>query len=118
MLTDFGKYLREYRASIDESLRDMAKKLGFTHSYLSAIELGKREIPPYLLEKIFAVYNFDAQQKNDLICAYMASIQTIKWDVGQLGKEQKAVAVFFVNQFASFDNGQLAKVCEILGACG
>lgn len=37
-----GEYLRELRESSGVSLKDMAKKLGFTQQYISDIELGRR----------------------------------------------------------------------------
>ena len=43
MITPFGKYLRKLRIDHDEKLKDMAAKLGVTGSYLSAVEIGKRD---------------------------------------------------------------------------
>ncbi len=44
-VTEFGKFSRKLRIENDELLRDMANKLGVTASYLSAVEIGKRNIP-------------------------------------------------------------------------
>ena len=44
-LTEFGKFSRKLRIDNGELLKDMAIKLNVTVSYLSAVEIGKRNIP-------------------------------------------------------------------------
>ena len=41
MLTEFGKVMRIIRINSNESMRDMAAKIGMSAAYLSAIETGK-----------------------------------------------------------------------------
>lgn len=41
--TEFGNFLRKLRIEYDESGPMMAAKLEITHSYLSAVELGKEQ---------------------------------------------------------------------------
>ena len=50
MITDFGKELRILRVEKDENINTMAKKLGISIAYLSAIESGNRPIPSDLVE--------------------------------------------------------------------
>src|SRR4051812_45724975 len=45
-LTPFGRKCREFRTRYDLVMADQAKGLGVTVAYISAIELGKRPIPP------------------------------------------------------------------------
>ena len=52
MATTFGKELRKLRIDKDENIHDMAKKLGISISYLSAIEAGSRNIPSDMVDKM------------------------------------------------------------------
>ena len=58
-VTEFGKFSRKLRIENDELLRDMANKLGVTASYLSAVEIGKRNIPKKWEHIIVNAYQLD-----------------------------------------------------------
>ncbi len=66
MVTDFGKFCRKLRIDNDEIMKDMAKKLEVTPSYLSAIEKGKRTIPTDWAEQIANHYELSKQQISEL----------------------------------------------------
>ena len=66
MITPFGKYLRKLRIDHDEKLKDMAAKLGVTGSYLSAVEIGKRDSTLKLVWDIGKVYNLQDSEIDEL----------------------------------------------------
>ena len=43
--TPFGKIMRMLRIEHNETMKDIAQMLGVTSAYLSAVEIGKRNIP-------------------------------------------------------------------------
>ncbi len=47
----FGKRIRSRREELNIKLKDLAKVLGVSSSYLSAVELGKR--PPFRKDRLF-----------------------------------------------------------------
>lgn len=47
-----GKKLRQLRLKLDINQTEMAKSLGLSQSYYSAVEAGKRKITPRMIEKI------------------------------------------------------------------
>lgn len=51
-LTNFGKVIRKLRIDKNMLLGNMATKLNISSAYLSAIELGNRDIPSDLLNNI------------------------------------------------------------------
>lgn len=57
VLTELGKKTRKIRIDNEEILMDMANKLGISVSYLSSIEVGKRNVPEDFIEKIEQIYN-------------------------------------------------------------
>jgi HTH-type transcriptional regulator, competence development regulator len=57
MLTDFGRIMRTIRKSHNHTMRDTAKLLGVSSAYISAVELGKRDVPEKWVSKIIKSYN-------------------------------------------------------------
>lgn len=91
MLTEFGKLLRIIRINSGDSSREMAKKLGFSPSYLSAIESGKRNIPTdmeKLLSKSYPLSQIDLEK---LRTAMFASSDTVKINLTDFAEKKQRV---------------------------
>lgn len=94
-LTEYGKYLRKLRVDSNETMKDMAEKFGVTVSYLSAVELGKREIPSSWNSKLFDNYQLDKVKISELNSSYATTINEIKFNLqGYDTYERKLVASF------------------------
>lgn len=65
--TPFGRELKKLRIDAGETIRDMAKQLDITASYLSTIETGKRNIPVDMISKLQEKYNLSDKQKCSLL---------------------------------------------------
>ena len=61
MLTSFGRQLRYIRRDNYQLLKDMAGLLNVSSSYLSAVEMGKRNVPEGWPDKIGELYKLDAE---------------------------------------------------------
>lgn len=57
-----GAEIRKLRESRDISLRDLARRIGFTAAYVSAMECGKSNINHEMAENIISAIN----QKTDI----------------------------------------------------
>lgn len=91
MLTEFGKLLRIIRINSGDSSREMARKLGFSPSYLSAIESGKRNIPTdmeKLLSKSYPLSQIDLEK---LRTAMFASSGTVKINLTDFAEKKQRV---------------------------
>ena len=51
-LTSFGKTVREARRDLGDTLMTMAKELGTSPAFLSAVETGRNKVPTDLVTKI------------------------------------------------------------------
>lgn len=65
-MTEFGKYLRKLRIDRGETMRDMAKNIGVSASFLSVVETGKKRIPETLVYRIQSAYSLSPSQVADL----------------------------------------------------
>lgn len=102
MLTPFGRAIREIRKSRKLTLREMAKALHVTSSYLSCIELGKRNIPNDLIKKINAICALSDKELEILEKSIIYTDQINKSiNIEHLQREQKNLVKIIVHQLKS-----------------
>ena len=64
--TPFGKYLRKIRIDHGTVLKQMAEELSVSSAYLSAIELGKKNVPNEFITKLSEQYSLDDEEKSKM----------------------------------------------------
>lgn len=114
MQTAIGKVLKMLRIERGEVLFDMAKKLGFSSSYLSAIEVGKRKVPEGLIERIILEYNLDESWGHRLLNAKAQTESSIKLDLNDVTPEQRNVALVFARNFENIDDETTQRILALL----
>ena len=83
-MTKFGIFIRKFRLDNGILLRDMAKDLGISPAYLSAMETGHKDISDSLADKIISVYNLSIEQSKELKKSIVLSKQKICITTGQI----------------------------------
>ncbi len=89
MATTFGKELRKLRIDKDETIHSMAKKLGISISYLSAIEAGNRKIPSEMVDTIVNKYHLSKERSEIMRQAEAESSEQIDIDLSTVTAEQR-----------------------------
>lgn len=112
MITEIGKFLRILRISKEESAKDMAEKLGVSSSYLSAIELGKRDLPSSWENLIIEKYNLDEKNKEKLHNAVAESLCAVKIDFSNVDKRKKDLILSMAK--TDLPEETIDKLCEII----
>jgi len=110
MLTAFGIALRKLRLDCGEILKTMADRLGISSSYLSAIEVGKRNIPEDFIGRLGLLYNLDGDKVRELEKAKLESQAEVAFslDGAPLGKRE--AALLFARKFDDLDEQTAEKV--------
>lgn len=114
MLTDFGRFLRKIRIDCGEILKDMAEKLNVSAAYLSAVEMGKRNIPEQWVNKISELYALSDEEKEKLNSAADNSAKSITLNFENIGNVQKETAILFAREFENVDTETLDKIKKLL----
>lgn len=114
MLTDFGKFLRKIRIDCGEILKDMADKLGVSAAYLSAVEMGKRNIPNEWINKISEFYHLTSEEKEKLNIAAQNSAKNITLNFENAKNIQKETAILFAREFEHINDETLNKIKSLL----
>ena len=114
--TELGKMLRKLRIDREETLGDMADHLGYTSSYLSAIEKGKRPAPVGFTKRIASFYSLDADYVGRLAEAADKTIKSVKVNLDATSDAQREVALVFARSFDDLDEETSRSILKILQA--
>lgn len=113
-ISPFGKYCRKLRIERDEKIRDMAAKLNVTSAYLSAVELGKRNIPVEWESKLAELYGLDEVQVQELRLAILKSITSIKISLRHATNEQRRLAVLFSKRINDLTESEAEEIIRLM----
>ena len=112
--TKFGELVRILRVKHHEVMGDMAKTLGVTLPFLSAVESGKKNVPVDLIRKIVECYGLDKQAELELIQAADESKPQYKISAIGAGVTQRKAALQFARSFDQMDDETARKILELL----
>lgn len=114
MITEFGKELRKIRIDHDEILKDMAEHLGVTASFLSAVEVGKKNIPNGWIDLIAQAYNLNKTEKDSLEEKAQRSINAIKINLYGSTQKQRDLALVFARKFDDLSDETASKILNFM----
>lgn len=114
MLSPFGKLCRKLRIDNGELLKDMALKLDVTPAYLSAVEVGKRNVPKDWPERISKMYALDKATSNELEEAARKSQLKVKLDLDSFEESDKDLVMAFARQFTRLTEADKDRIKAIL----
>ncbi len=114
MYTEFGKALRHIRLDNFENMKDMAQKLNVSTSFLSAVEVGKKNIPAKWIDEITRIYNLDENSKNELQNAYDITQQKVSLSLDSMDENQQNVSLMFARSIKNIDPNTLEKLKKLL----
>ncbi len=96
-MTPFGLKMREMRAQKGVSQKEMAKEIGVSPAYLSALEHGHRGAPSWkILQRIIGYFNVIWDEAEDLQKIALKSHTRVSVDTTELSSE----ATWLANQLA------------------
>ncbi len=116
--TKFGEFVRVLRIKHHEVMGDMAKVLGASLPFLSAVENGKKNVPTEWIEKIVAHYDLTDAEKKELETAVEESRTQYKIVPINAGIQQRRAAMQFARSFDEMDDETATKILELLSKKG
>ncbi len=118
MLSKFGMFCRKLRMERGELLLDMAEKLNVTSSYLSAVEMGKRNIPSNWEAEIVKLYNLSENELEELKNCIKDSIREIRMEVFGRKEQDKEILLKFARSFEEMNDFDKQNILSILNRKG
>lgn len=114
MLTETGKFLRKLRIDRGELLKNMADKLGVSSSFLSAVENGKKKMPPDWKSTIIKLYQLNDIEIFNWDKAIAQTANVVEMDIKGMQSDHSDIAVAFARQFPDFTDDELKIIKNIL----
>jgi HTH-type transcriptional regulator, competence development regulator len=118
-LTPFGKLLRMLRLEKRQTLKDMTEHLmlaarhAVSPAFLSAVELGRKNIPEGLIDAIAKSYQLDSNAVKKLEAAADESATTVKLRPTQ---ETRTLVAQFARRFQELDKDEIDGILKVLNA--
>ena len=112
--TPFGEFVRILRIKHHQVMGDMAKVLGTSTPFLSAVENGKKNVPGEWIQKLIVHYGLDADEEKKLEAAIEESRLQYKIVPGNAGINQRKAAMQFARSFDEMDDETALKILELL----
>ncbi|MFC2658665.1 MAG: helix-turn-helix domain-containing protein [Segatella sp.] len=116
--TSFGEFMRILRIKHHEVMGDMAKVLGVSLPFLSAVENGKKNVPSDWLGKITEHYKLSETEQQNLKESVEESKTQYKIVAGKAGSNQRRAALQFARSFDEMDDETAIKILELLSKKG
>lgn len=114
MATEFGKELRKMRIDRDETLATMAKKMGISISYLSAIENGIRAVPDGFVEKLSSKYRLSKKTTDALSSALDRSVSNVDISLQSALPLQRDLVVMLSRKLPDISEADCERILSIL----
>ena len=110
MLTDFGRYMRDFRIRKNLLLKDMADALNYSSAYVSGIETGQIPIPPDYFWKVRVTYDMTPTEYLYMRRAANAPITAITIDLEDESEIRKELISKFVEVLSNFSDDELEEI--------
>lgn len=114
MDTPIRVFLKKLRSDNNEVMSDMAEKLGVTTSFLSAVELGKKNPPQNWYRKIDKAYSLCLSQRYELIKSLTLSERFLKIDLTDLSHEKKSLVWHFRENLKDMNSEDVEILSKVL----
>ena len=114
-MTPFGAKLRDLRRARRIALKDMAKGLGVSAAYLSALEHGHRGRPNRaFVHRICAYFNIIWDEAEELQALAQLSHPRVTVETGGLSPEQTELANRLAERIEKLDAETVRRMLELL----
>ena len=116
--TKFGEFMRVLRVQHHEVMGDVAKLLGVSTPFLSAVENGRKNVPDEWFDIIAEHYALSDDEIADMKMAAENSRNQVKITLSKSENYQREVALQFARSFDGIDEDTAEKIMALLKRSG
>jgi predicted transcriptional regulator len=112
-ITEYGKVVREFREDVGASLRQMADEIGYSPTYVSAVEVGEKGITDDLVHKVVGFFRKRRKTTKDITRLHVAVDRTRRTvDVSSLDGAGRFAVAAFARKWADLDRDAREKFLQ------
>jgi len=114
-LTEFGKEVRKIRIDRNQLLKDMAAELEVSSAFLSALETGRKQVPPTFVDRLALAYDLDEEtvRRLNAIVARSRSEFAIRLAKNATPDQREAAAVL-ARRFPGLNDQTVKKIMNAI----
>lgn len=112
--TKYGEFMRIQRIKNHENMTDVAKMFDVALPFVSAVETGKRNVPPEWFDIIVEHYSLNRYEQDELRNAIDHSKTQVKIPLVNSSSYQREMAVCLQRSFDNIDEETANKIIDIL----
>ena len=114
-MTPFGKKVRQYREEKSITQKQMAKMLGISSAYLSALENGKKGLPSHqMVHRICGLFNIIWDDADELMYLAKLSHPRVVVDTAKLSPLSTEVANLLSENIMNLDDNCLLQIKNLI----
>jgi len=114
-MTPFGEHIRQLRAKKQVTMKEMAKAIGVSSAYLSALEHGNRGRPSwYLLQRTISYFNIIWDDAEELVRLARLSHPKITIDTSGLTPKATELANRLADEIGDMNQKQLSEHLNLM----
>lgn len=113
-MTEFGIFNRILRIKREIKLKDMAKLIGVSTAYLSAMEIGRRPIKQDIVQNIIKVYQLDEEEIKEIWKSYYNSRFDISFNLYAVSDKKAALIRLIDKELVKIDDETAEKIINIV----
>ncbi len=114
MISKFGIEIRKIRSRKGDSLRKMAIKLNISSTFLSAMEVGRKNIPIEYVDKIAELYELSNEEIAKLEDSINETNKRVSFELEMMSEAQRNVSLIFARKIKTADDMLLEKLRKAL----
>jgi len=92
----------------------MADRLGTSSAYLSAVETGRKPVPPTMPEEIASKFELDDATTRRLCAAATECVKTVHLNVANRSQQAQELAVAFARRFPKMNEIEVNRLMTVL----
>ena len=114
-ITEYGKFIRKIRKDRGDTLVGMSNKMGgVSIAFLSAIEVGKKQVPIEYADRISEIYNLTVEENQELTDAIGASNANMNLDFTKMSQDRAQASVLFARKINKLSQKSLEELRKLL----
>jgi HTH-type transcriptional regulator, competence development regulator len=114
MATPFGKLVRKLRIEHDLTLKNMADEFGFSSAYLSALEMGDKNVTEDTVNKVSEFFKLSIQDREKLSQAAIESNSAVKIPMDNLSAFDRTFVASFARRYSDLSQETKQAISELL----
>ena len=113
--TDLGKFLKWHSNKNYLTLSGLADRIGMTHSYMSAINVGKKGFPDNKIDKTISILKLNAEEEKKFVSLVQDWKTSFTFKVVGLSDEKRILVATFVRKLPTLPENKVKALLTILG---